>query len=279
MPSGRSEDRRAAVEVWTRKPSGSGAAETSSSSASYLESLLADSAGRAPWLEQALGISSSGGKRILDVGCGPGLELCRMATAGADVTGVDLVPIHVEQAQAHLAQLGLRGEVTVADAEALPFPDGGFDRVISSNALQFTSSPTGAMAEIRRVLRPGGEARIVVYHRDSIYFWWRLVVRAGLVRGELLRDRSIGALLARNMPWNVDNTDLPVHVYSRVGLRRLMGRLGYVGVRTEVRDAEPVDSAGGRGSRAGVLRSRGQRWVKRHTGWYLVARGFRPPRR
>ena len=93
-----------------------------------------------------------------------------------------------------LALEGLEAELRVADAESLPFGDGEFDLVYSWGVIHHTPDTERALAEIRRVLRPGGEARIMLYSRRS---WVALGVwlRYGVLRGrphktptELLAD-------------------------------------------------------------------------------------------
>jgi ubiquinone/menaquinone biosynthesis C-methylase UbiE len=98
-------------------------------------------------------------ERVLDVGCGTGVLLGRILDRNPDsqVTGVDLSPAMVTQARRRLPQ-GV--PLAVADAEALPFPAHRFDIVVSVSSFHFWPAPRLALAELRRVLRPGG--RLVV---------------------------------------------------------------------------------------------------------------------
>ena len=96
-------------------------------------------------MSEVLAYDSAAGLSVLDVGCGQGIDLVRYARGGANVTGVDLTPRHVELARAHLAACGLRGEVVEGDAEELPFSDAMFDvrakqRSASSHARYARSS-------------------------------------------------------------------------------------------------------------------------------------------
>src|SRR5581483_12177691 len=88
----------------------------------------------------------------------------------------------VDLVRRRLALEALEADVRVADAEALGFPDESFDLVYSWGVLHHTPDTEQALAEIRRVLRPGGEARIMLYSRRS---WVALGVwlRSGLARG------------------------------------------------------------------------------------------------
>jgi SAM-dependent methyltransferase len=92
------------------------------------------------------------GVRLLDAGCGSGELLHRATALGAIAAGCDPSP----------AMLALAGDAApaadlrVAGLEALPWPDGAFDVVTAVNALQFAEAPRAALAEVRRVLAPGG---------------------------------------------------------------------------------------------------------------------------
>ena len=95
-------------------------------------------------------LAAERGEHILDLGCGDGQLTLRIAEAGADVAGVDASP---EMAAAARAR-GVSAEV--AKAEALPYRDGEFDAVFSNAALHWVSDQDAMMAEVHRVLRPGG---------------------------------------------------------------------------------------------------------------------------
>jgi SAM-dependent methyltransferase len=96
------------------------------------------------------------GKRVLDIGCGPGTLARRLVDAGATVTGID--PGEAALAKARSSVPEARFEA--ATGEALPFPDASFDGAVLLNALHHVPDPAIALAEAARVLVPGG--RIVV---------------------------------------------------------------------------------------------------------------------
>lgn len=107
------------------------------------------------------------GRRVLEVGCGAGVDLARFAKGGAIVTGVDLAPSAIELAKTNFAQQDLSGDFEVADGEHLPFPDNAFDLVYAHGVVQYTANPQALVNECRRVLKPGGQAIFQVYNRIS----------------------------------------------------------------------------------------------------------------
>jgi len=82
-----------------------------------------------------------------------------------------------------------------------------------------------AVKEIKRVLRPGGEARIIVYNRHSLHNWFSQVLGNGILRGKLLKERSMAGV--RSASVEVSSTDARplVDVYSRKELGNMLGEI------------------------------------------------------
>ena len=115
----------------------------------------------------AADFAAARGLRVLEIGCGLGTDGAQFAEAGADYTGVDLTEAAVELARRRFELFDLPGTFKTADAENLPFPDESFDLVYSHGVLHHTPETGKAIQEIHRVLRPGGRAVVMLYHRGS----------------------------------------------------------------------------------------------------------------
>jgi ubiquinone/menaquinone biosynthesis C-methylase UbiE len=102
------------------------------------------------------------GDRVLDVGCGTGVDLAPMLEGvlpGGSVTGVDVSELAVAEVNRRFgAEAGI--EAVVGDVQALPFPDAAFQACRADRTLQHVERPDAALAELHRVLAPGG--RLVV---------------------------------------------------------------------------------------------------------------------
>lgn len=164
-------------------------------------------------------LAPGAGERVLIVGVGTGSDLPHIPP-GVEVLATDLTPAMLEQARAH-ARPGI--EYRVMDGMALELPGGSFDAAILHMLLEVIPDPARCLAEVARVLKPGG--RIAVFDKflpDGD--------RPGLVRRVLLRlldlvftstDRQMGEILARSgAPLDVVHDEASVAAYRHIILRK-----------------------------------------------------------
>lgn len=104
------------------------------------------------------------GERVLDVGCGAGMDslvAAQMVGPGGSVTGIDMTVEMLERARESAAAMGVRSAVFVEGvAESLPFAEACFDVVISNGVIDLVPDKDVVFAEIHRVLAPGGRIQI-----------------------------------------------------------------------------------------------------------------------
>ncbi len=193
------------------------------------------------------------GQRLLEVGCGTGIDLVRFAIGGARVTGVDLSGTAIDLARKNFALRGLPANLQVMDGERLGFPNASFDVVYAHGVLQYTPDPQAMIREIHRVLRPGGEAILMVYNR---YSW--LNALSGLT--------GVG----------LEHADAPVlRKYSRREFERLLE--GFRSIRIDI-ERFPVRTRLHSGFKARVynglfvraFETLPRNWV-RPLGWHIMA--------
>src|SRR5882762_1971235 len=184
----------------------------------------------APWMPEVMGFNDFAGARLLEVGCGMGTDLLQFARAGAKVTGTDLTPRSIEISRRHLTVYGESGDFAIVDCETLPFANESFDVVYSNGVLHHTPDTASAVREIHRVLRPNGEARVMLYHRGSFGYWGEVIIRHGILGGELLRGNSPADIMSRHVEFNAGGGSPLVKVYSRREARELFSMFSEVKV-------------------------------------------------
>jgi SAM-dependent methyltransferase len=209
-----------------------------------------------PFIDRYANFAGAAGQRLLEVGVGLGTDLVRFARAGAIATGIDLSPHSVELVRRRLEQEGLEAEVSVGDAERLPFPDGAFQRVYSWGVLHHTPDTPAAVRELVRVLAPGGELCAMLYARRS-WVAYALWARHALLRGR--PHRGVADVLAHH------RESEGTQAFAVRELRQMFGglddlRIEHVGTPYDRRVAGPLAATTGR-------------WL----GWFVVIRGTGRP--
>ena len=140
-----------------------------------------------PYIPEFARFARSRNLRVLEVGVGMGADYLEWLKAGASATGVDLSTASLAQAQRRCELAGFRPDLRQADAEHLPFADHSFDVVYSYGVMHHSPDTAQCIREAWRVLKPGGEARIMIYHHPSLtgaMLW----LRFGAFRGKSLRE-------------------------------------------------------------------------------------------
>ncbi len=153
---------------------------------------------------------------LLEVGCGIGVDSIQLAKRGFRVTAIDLTENALAVARQFAGHRGVRINFQLGNAEELNFPDESFDAVYSFGVLHHTPHIERSVAEVHRVLRPGGTAYVMLYHRDSLV---NLVHRALRLPYESPSDRK-------------DHCPV-VYTFSRSGARKLFRDFSNVQVQSE----------------------------------------------
>ena len=173
------------------------------------------------------------GKRVLEVGSGGGGHSCIFKRYGAEVTAVDITE---ERARSTALKFGLlKGGPAIAlqgDAENLPFPDNHFDFVYSNGVFHHSPDTERCIAEVKRVLKPGGTSVIMLYSRISSVYLFNVVPRAFLT-GEMFRwpeAQWIGRLTEGKPKFGITKNPI-TRVYTRKAMLRLFGNYNVTALR------------------------------------------------
>jgi SAM-dependent methyltransferase len=172
------------------------------------------------------------GRRVLDVGCGSGPLSAALRDRGAIVTGFDSSAKMLELAR---QRLGADADLHLADLRSpLPFPDGAFDDVIACLVLHYLKDWTAPLAELRRVLTPGGRLIVAVDHPFAI----------ALMQREAGHKPDYFATSNRNEEWTMGGHTAPMSFWTRP-LHAMTDAFTVAGFRIEV-ISEPPPAPGAR---------------------------------
>lgn len=197
-----------------------------------------------PYIAELAAFDHSRGRRVLEIGVGLGADHQRFAEAGCDLFGIDLTERAVAHTQQRLAAFSLSSRVAVGDAERLDFPDESFDVVYSWGVLHHSPDTARAMSEVLRVLKRGGTARLMIYHK------WSLVGLMLWVRYALLGLRpwlSLREVYARYL-------ESPgTKAYSIGEARALLAGFSEITTRIVLSHADLLESQAGQRHQGGLL--------------------------
>jgi len=205
------------------------------------------------------------GKKTLEIGVGLGADHQQLAEAGAVLTGVDLTPRAIGHTQRRFELLGLKSELQVGDAENLPFPDASFDAVYSWGVLHHSPDTQKAINEVHRVLKPGGFAKIMIYHKYSMigYMLW---LRYALIRGRPFT--SLEEIYSKYL-------ESPgTKAYSREGARKLFSKFNIVSMASPLSHADLLTSDVGQRHRGIALKVAKAIWPRPLIKLFLPQHGL-----
>lgn len=204
-------------------------------------------------------------KDVLEVGVGQGSDHYMFASQGARMTGIDLTPKHCAITSLMLRTLGASSRILRADARSLPFANGSFDHVYSCGVLLLVAEIERALAEIHRVLRPGGTATIMLYNRASLHYWLKTRLYFGWALGE-------DAVLGRDtvLDWYTDGIGYPkTWHYGPRDLPRLFRSYSRFEYQTSCLTPEQIPDIG---LPADTM---ARQWLENHFGFFLWIRTWK----
>jgi SAM-dependent methyltransferase len=218
-----------------------------------------------PYIESFAAFDGARDKDVLEIGVGLGADHQRFAQEGARLTGIDLTDRAIEHTRRRFDLFGLSSDLRVGDAEGLPFADESFDCVYSWGVLHHSPNTPGAVEEVWRVLRPGGVARIMIYHKYALvgYMLW---MRYALLAGRPWR--SLRDIYAQHL-------ESPgTKAYTVDEARGLFSRFAEVTISTVLTHGDLLESEVGQRHRGRLLSLAKSLWPRRFLRWALPGHGL-----
>jgi ubiquinone/menaquinone biosynthesis C-methylase UbiE len=218
-----------------------------------------------PVIEEFAEFGTVHGKQVLDIGVGLGADHQRFAQAGAQLTGIDLTERAVAHTRRRLALFDLHSSLSTGDAENLEFPSNTFDVVYSWGVLHHSPNTPQAIAEVHRVLRPGGVAKIMIYHKWSLvgYMLWIRYALLGLRPWMTLTE-----IYARHL-------ESPgTKAYSPAQARRMFQAFSSAQIRTWLTHGDLLESAAGQRHGGALLDFARAVWPRRLLRRYAGSHGL-----
>jgi len=136
-------------------------------------------------------------KSVLEIGVGNGSHAQLLAQYSGSFTGIDLTDYAIESTSARMRCFGLNAKLFSMDAESMEFADNSFDLIWSWGVIHLSANTGRILKEMHRVLKPEGQAIVMVYHRN----FWNYYIMAGLfqgiIKGDLLKTKSLHKTMQR----------------------------------------------------------------------------------
>jgi SAM-dependent methyltransferase len=132
---------------------------------------------------------------VLEIGVGSGSHGQLMAPHCKSYTGIDLTEYAAANTRRRFEVFSLKGDIRQMDAEQMQFADNSFDFIWTWGVIHHSANTGRILAEMKRVLRPGGRAAIMVYHRSFLYLYIVTALCRGVLCGGFVKTRSLHGLV------------------------------------------------------------------------------------
>jgi ubiquinone/menaquinone biosynthesis C-methylase UbiE len=216
--------KEAVHDYWNRQSCGTYATNADKYTVPYFEDIEAYRYREQAYIHEFAQFTRYHGKRVLEVGFGAGTDFIQWLRAGAIASGIDLTQEAVDNLSHRIAvyQLPQPEQIGVGDAENLQFADNTFDLGYSFGVLHHSPNTERAIGELVRVVKPGGDVKIMVYNKNCICAF-KLWVKYALLRGRPWKS----------LYWAMWNhmESLGTKSYNRAELKRIFTALPLENIR------------------------------------------------
>ena len=136
-------------------------------------------------------------KKVLEIGVGNGSHTQLLAQHAQSFTGIDITDYAVKSTSERMKCFGLKADIFRMDAEHMQFDDNSFDFIWTWGVIHHSSNTRRVLQEMHRVLKPGGHAISMVYHRSFWYYYVLGGLFRGILQGDIFKTRSLHKTVQR----------------------------------------------------------------------------------
>ena len=217
------------------------------------------------WMKRVINFSIAKGKKILEIGHGIGTDLLSFCQEGAEVYGIEITEEHHKLAQRNFALHGRTCVLKLCDGADIEFPANYFDYVYSHGVLHHTPDTVRCISEAYRVLKPGGQFILGLYHTYSAFHLLTMVIYNGLLKGKLFRLGYRGLMSTVEYGADGISAKLLVKTYSKARLRNLLSNFSTVEVKIAHFKREHIPHVGR------LMPRCLEKVFEPYLGWYVIA--------
>jgi ubiquinone/menaquinone biosynthesis C-methylase UbiE len=187
------------------------------------------------FLKEAIGFENYSGRKILEIGCGIGMDSIQFARSGNELTLLDLSFESLKITRERLNVEGYNASFVGGDSENLPFSDDQFDVVYSYGVIHHSPDTAKSVKEIFRVLKSGGEAIVMLYNFYSGMVFCNILINEGLRKGYFFKYWSLQELLNRRTELQSakeDNEPVLTQAFSKTEIRKMFNDFSSLSIET-----------------------------------------------
>jgi ubiquinone/menaquinone biosynthesis C-methylase UbiE len=177
---------------WNTNPCGN--VEGDENTLAYFEEVERERYKQQNWQHEYFDFEGFKGKKILEIGVGHGTDNLQFAKGGAICHAIDITQKHMDLAKCNFELRGYDIEIKLSDATQIAYPDNYFDCVYSFGVLHHIPEMEKCIAEVQRVLKPGGTFYMALYHKWSLFHLVYKIIVRGIFKGDFFKIGYDGIL-------------------------------------------------------------------------------------
>lgn len=241
-------------------------------SVDYFDAVARDRYLQQPWMHDYFKYERFAGQHVLEIGIGQGADMMQFAKGGAICHGIDITQNHLKLTALNATLRGYEVDLHEGDATHLPFADNTIDCVYSFGVLHHIPEIDQVVAEIHRVLKPGGRVMIALYYKwSAFHIFWKLMAN-GLRNGWLFSKGYDGLLATIEMGADGVNVKPYVRLFSKSEVQDLMRSFRQEDLSIhQLHEDHFWPGFVGKALRRHLSR------LEPHMGWYVAYQGIKLP--